>query len=276
MRKSLELQAQMGPVFDVTLDNEDGAPVGGEAEHAQLIAELVMSAQNRHGRVGARVLPVDHPAFEQVVETVVGAAGGRVAYLMLPKVRGLADLQRAVGVDRCGGGAGGAAARDTAARAGRDPRRAARGVRAGRASAHRVAVVRPDGLRLGAPRCDPAGGDERRRPVLAPAGGACQARDRGRLPCQRQGAVALRGDRVQAQPRRCRKRPARRRVSSATPGCGASIRRRSSRSSRPSRRARPRSTRRSRSSGLPRRPTGRRSATTTRCTTAPATATSGR
>ena len=34
MRKSLELQAELGPVFDVTLDGEDGAPVGGEVEHA--------------------------------------------------------------------------------------------------------------------------------------------------------------------------------------------------------------------------------------------------
>ena len=31
MRKSLALQAELGPVFDVTLDCEDGAPVGGEA-----------------------------------------------------------------------------------------------------------------------------------------------------------------------------------------------------------------------------------------------------
>ncbi|MBC7940617.1 MAG: CoA ester lyase, partial [Chitinophagaceae bacterium] len=36
MRKSLELQAELGPVFDVTLDNEDGAPVGGEVEQAHL------------------------------------------------------------------------------------------------------------------------------------------------------------------------------------------------------------------------------------------------
>ena len=41
MRKSLELQAELGPVFDVTLDGEDGAQVGGEVEHAHLIAELV-------------------------------------------------------------------------------------------------------------------------------------------------------------------------------------------------------------------------------------------
>jgi citrate lyase subunit beta/citryl-CoA lyase len=35
MRKSLVLQAKMGPVFDVTFGGEDGAPVGGEREHAQ-------------------------------------------------------------------------------------------------------------------------------------------------------------------------------------------------------------------------------------------------
>jgi citrate lyase subunit beta/citryl-CoA lyase len=97
MRKSLALQAELGPVFDVTLDCEDGAPVGGEAEHAHLVAELLLSDENRHGRVGARVHPVDHPAFASDVATLIGRAGGRLAYLMLPKPRGLADLQRAAG-----------------------------------------------------------------------------------------------------------------------------------------------------------------------------------
>ncbi|NWO77099.1 CoA ester lyase, partial [Escherichia coli] len=63
MAKSLALQAEFGPVFDVTLDAEDGAPVGGEVEHAHLIAETLTSAANRHGRAGARLHPVDHPAF---------------------------------------------------------------------------------------------------------------------------------------------------------------------------------------------------------------------
>ena len=96
MRKSLELQAELGPVFDVTLDGEDGAPIGGEHEHALLMGELVNSAANQFGRVGIRVPPVAHPAFEDMVSTVVGNAGARVAYLMIPKPRGLADLQRAV------------------------------------------------------------------------------------------------------------------------------------------------------------------------------------
>jgi len=95
MRKSLALQAELGPVFDVTLDGEDGAPVGGEVEHAQLIAELVMGAGNRHGRVGARVMAVDHRRFDDVVDLLVGRAGGRLAYLMIPKPRGVADVQRA-------------------------------------------------------------------------------------------------------------------------------------------------------------------------------------
>jgi citrate lyase subunit beta/citryl-CoA lyase len=96
MSKSLQLQGEMGPVFDITLDCEDGAPVGGEIEHAQHIAELVNSAANRFGRVGARVPEVGHGQFEAVAELLVQRCGARLAYLMIPKPRGLADLQRAV------------------------------------------------------------------------------------------------------------------------------------------------------------------------------------
>jgi citrate lyase subunit beta/citryl-CoA lyase len=105
MRKSLALQAELGPVFDVTLDNEDGAPLGGEVEHAQLIAELLGSADNRFDRVGVRLLPVGHPAFGDVLAAVLRATKAP-AYLMLPKPGGLADLERAVAVvDSLGGGA---------------------------------------------------------------------------------------------------------------------------------------------------------------------------
>ena len=95
MRKSLELQAELGPVFDVTLDAEDGAPIGAEAEHAQLIAEVLISPANVHGRVGARVHPIGHPAFDADIETIVKRAGSRVAYLMVPKVQGVDDIERA-------------------------------------------------------------------------------------------------------------------------------------------------------------------------------------
>jgi len=102
MRKSLELQAAMGPVFDITLDCEDGAPIGGEAEHVQMVVELLNSELNRHGRVGARVHPLDHAAFEADVEGLLAGAGERLAYLMIPKPRSAAELGRACElIDTC-------------------------------------------------------------------------------------------------------------------------------------------------------------------------------
>lgn len=100
MRKSLELQAQMGEtagtaLFDVTLDAEDGAPVGGEREHIALIAELISGPHNRWGRVGARVHPPGHPAFEADLQTLLARAGDRLAYVMIPKIADAAEAARA-------------------------------------------------------------------------------------------------------------------------------------------------------------------------------------
>lgn len=99
MRKSLQLQAEMREefgacVFDVTLDLEDGAPVGGEAEHAAMVAELALSAAPE-ARVAVRVHPVDHPAFAQDMATIAGLAGHRLAHIMLPKVESVADIDAA-------------------------------------------------------------------------------------------------------------------------------------------------------------------------------------
>jgi citrate lyase subunit beta / citryl-CoA lyase len=100
MRKSLALQAEMAEefgacVFDVTLDCEDGAPVGGEAEHAAMVTELALGAAPGM-RVGVRVHPVEHPAFGADVATIAGRAGARLSHLMVPKVDTLADVQQAV------------------------------------------------------------------------------------------------------------------------------------------------------------------------------------
>ena len=99
MRKSLALQAEMAEefgtcVFDVTLDCEDGAPVGGEAEHAALVTELALAAAPQ-ARVAVRVHPVDHPAFGADVATIAGRAGHRLVHLMVPKVESVADVQLA-------------------------------------------------------------------------------------------------------------------------------------------------------------------------------------
>ncbi len=68
MLKSLALQQQLGPVFDVTLDCEDGAQVGHEAEHAELVASLtgsehgpVRSRRREDSRLPSRALARRHP-----------------------------------------------------------------------------------------------------------------------------------------------------------------------------------------------------------------------
>ena len=99
MKKSLALQAEMAEefgacVFDVTLDCEDGAPVGGEAEHAQLVTELALAAAPAM-RVGVRVHPVDHAAFEADIATIAGRAGQRLSHLMVPKVESVDDVVKA-------------------------------------------------------------------------------------------------------------------------------------------------------------------------------------
>jgi citrate lyase subunit beta / citryl-CoA lyase len=115
--KSLQLQAEMLEefgtcVFDVTLDCEDGAPVGGEIDHANMVVTSVFNAfdtpkkaaifndksdnEKTKRRVAVRVHAVDHASFESDIDIVVGKAGGYLSHVMVPKVDTVADVERAV------------------------------------------------------------------------------------------------------------------------------------------------------------------------------------
>lgn len=96
MRKSMALQEQMGPVFDITFDCEDGAAAGNERAHAVLVGELIAGAGNRFGRIGARVHDPEHPAFEADVRIICERAATRLAYLVIPKVDSVEQLQAAI------------------------------------------------------------------------------------------------------------------------------------------------------------------------------------
>lgn len=116
MRKSLDLQAEMTQefgacVFDVTLDCEDGAPVGGEVDHANLVSALINEAREASKniakavpRVGVRVHPVDHHAFASDIALLVQGAGAHLAYITLPKIERVEDVQLALrSIDAAGG-----------------------------------------------------------------------------------------------------------------------------------------------------------------------------
>lgn len=96
MRKSMALQQELGPLFDITFDCEDGAAAGSEAAHAQLVASLVTSEDNRFGRIGVRLHDLDSPHFVQDVVSIVGAAATKLAYVVLPKPNGIEDVRRAL------------------------------------------------------------------------------------------------------------------------------------------------------------------------------------
>ncbi len=93
IRKALELQNLLGPTFDITADGEDGAPTGQERDHAAMIAAMVNSAENHFDRLGARIHDVRHPSWQDELDLIVGQAGQRLAYLVLPKPDSVADVQ---------------------------------------------------------------------------------------------------------------------------------------------------------------------------------------
>ena len=109
MVKSLQLQADMTQefgvcVFDVTLDCEDGAPVGSEEEQANRVVALANTAQEAPDliarrlsrRIGARLHAVDHASFALDVDIVVGGAAHSLSYVMVPKVESVADVDVAL------------------------------------------------------------------------------------------------------------------------------------------------------------------------------------
>jgi len=96
IEKAFELQKELGPVFDITCDCEDGAPTGQEKQHAQMIVRMLCSASNPFAMAGARVHDASHPCWQQDVDIILGGAGDRVAYLTFPKSTHVGDAQRMI------------------------------------------------------------------------------------------------------------------------------------------------------------------------------------
>ena len=94
--KALELQARLGPIFDVTCDCEDGAEAGREKEHAEMIVDVLGSARNAHAMAGVRIHDYTHPHWKKDVDIVVGGVGKVLAYVTLPKCTTAAQAREMV------------------------------------------------------------------------------------------------------------------------------------------------------------------------------------
>lgn len=96
MLKALDLQKELGPIFDITCDCEDGAPAGNEQAHAEMIARLLNSERNAFDKAGVRIHDPSHPSWKQDVEIVVGSAAARVAYVTIPKATSVAQVKEVI------------------------------------------------------------------------------------------------------------------------------------------------------------------------------------
>jgi citrate lyase subunit beta/citryl-CoA lyase len=83
--KTLELQAKLGPIFDVSCDCEDGAKAGEEKAHAEMVVRVVNGPANKFGQVGVRIHDYTHPHWKADLDILVSGAGNRLAHITIPK-----------------------------------------------------------------------------------------------------------------------------------------------------------------------------------------------
>jgi citrate lyase subunit beta/citryl-CoA lyase len=85
---------------DVTLDLEDGAPIGQEEALRHLFARLINSDANVCQQVGVRIHPATSPHCTCDLEVMIAAAGSRLSYITVPKVRSVRDVRWIAGLSR--------------------------------------------------------------------------------------------------------------------------------------------------------------------------------
>lgn len=96
MRKSMLLQNELGPIFDITFDCEDGAAIGNEKAHIALISELLNSKSNQFNRIGVRVHDFTSPFFKSDVIDLFEKSANKIAYLVIPKISCFQQLSKAI------------------------------------------------------------------------------------------------------------------------------------------------------------------------------------
>ncbi|MFN3580949.1 MAG: HpcH/HpaI aldolase/citrate lyase family protein [Pseudomonas sp.] len=71
--------------FDVTIDLEDGAPVGQEQAHLDEVISLLQDQPPNDRRLGVRIHPMDSSLWSQELELLIRHCGSRLSYITLPK-----------------------------------------------------------------------------------------------------------------------------------------------------------------------------------------------
>ena len=96
MRKSLELQSEMGSVFDITFDLEDGAARGSEELMHKQVVELINSKENQFSKVGLRIHDLSSPWWRKDIEQILPKLQKPLSHLTIPKAHSAAELATAI------------------------------------------------------------------------------------------------------------------------------------------------------------------------------------
>jgi len=83
--KALELQRELGPIFDITCDCEDGAAAGREREHAEMVVRVLNSSANELRRAGVRIHDITHPGWRDDIDILIPGCGARLSHITIPK-----------------------------------------------------------------------------------------------------------------------------------------------------------------------------------------------
>ena len=95
LAKALDLRLRLGPLFDITLDLEDGASVGQEMQAALWAVACCRDDSPDARGLGVRIHDVDHAAFEQDLNILLARPTPALSYLMLPKASSAEDVSHA-------------------------------------------------------------------------------------------------------------------------------------------------------------------------------------
>ncbi len=87
-------------LVDLTLDLEDGAPVGNEESLRNLFVRLLKSPENTKQQCGVRIHPTDSPHCIRDLEVLLSKAGQNIRYITIPKVRSPREVVWCIGLVR--------------------------------------------------------------------------------------------------------------------------------------------------------------------------------
>jgi citrate lyase subunit beta/citryl-CoA lyase len=85
-------------LVDLTLDLEDGAPVGNEESLRNLFVRLLNSPENTKKQAGVRIHPTDSSHCGRDLEVILSNAGRNIRYITIPKVRGTREVMWCIGL----------------------------------------------------------------------------------------------------------------------------------------------------------------------------------